>query len=412
MSKFLQSTVVLAAVLLNVSLPGQVLAEVEPPNDVKTAPSSGGCPESALPPGWVNVRDFGAVGDGETDDTEAIQKAIDNAFFEHPPGKPFSARMYNPRFGPGKSPTGVERYWGGVVYIPPGVYRTSKPLRMHYYLAIMGDPGNRPIIVSTAQAALVCWEGPWDETKVDWEKTGHIGMRKKICAEVTLKNLLIHGYGEYGIHTLGVAANRMTMDNCSIRAKKAAFVSTGFMMGAVFEKCYFYPAIWFLEEKGTEEFPRYNVSVIRDCTIGAGTAEPYPDWAMILKGCVQSMKIENICFENCAKGVLVDAYAVGVTISLDSIWNFDSRPKDADPEVIRVEAAEGISITNVMALDKPSKITLAKNNVKQVYLQNILCREIDANGVKVTAFNCPPIKNPGSGSVINGIRESETVVPK
>ena len=61
---------------------------------------------------------------------------------------------------------------------------------------------------------------------------------------------------------------------------------------------------------------------------------------MVLKGCVQCVKIENICFENSSKCILVDAHAVGVTLTFDSIWNFDSRP-EGPPEVFRVEAAEG-----------------------------------------------------------------------
>ena len=49
-----------------------------------------------------NVRAFGAVGDGVHDDTAAIQAAIDAA----------SAGL------------------GGVVYLPPGGYRTSAPLTL------------------------------------------------------------------------------------------------------------------------------------------------------------------------------------------------------------------------------------------------------------------------------------------
>lgn len=53
--------------------------------------------------GFQNVRDFGAVGDGATDDTAAIQAAID-AF-----------------------PAG-----GGTVFLPPGIYQTYAPLNINH----------------------------------------------------------------------------------------------------------------------------------------------------------------------------------------------------------------------------------------------------------------------------------------
>ena len=54
-------------------------------------------------PDMVNVKDFGAVGDGEHDDTEAIQKAID--YYED-----------------GCISLGAR------VYFPEGYYRTTAPL--------------------------------------------------------------------------------------------------------------------------------------------------------------------------------------------------------------------------------------------------------------------------------------------
>lgn len=61
--------------------------------------------------GVYNVRDFGARGDDTGDDTAAIQAAIDAAI------------------GPG-DPAVVGRSARGTVYIPPGNYRITRPLRI------------------------------------------------------------------------------------------------------------------------------------------------------------------------------------------------------------------------------------------------------------------------------------------
>lgn len=58
--------------------------------------------------GWINVFDHGARGDGETDDTAAIQAAFDSA-------------------------------GGGVVYLPRSVYRITRSIRVRGNFSIIGD---------------------------------------------------------------------------------------------------------------------------------------------------------------------------------------------------------------------------------------------------------------------------------
>ncbi|MGX1514996.1 right-handed parallel beta-helix repeat-containing protein [Streptomyces collinus] len=68
------------------------------------------------PPGsvqdWLNVKAFGAVGDNVTDDTAAIQSALNNCVM------------------------------GGVVYLPVGGYRTSAPLTIPPGVTLMGTHSN------------------------------------------------------------------------------------------------------------------------------------------------------------------------------------------------------------------------------------------------------------------------------
>ena len=255
-----------------------------------------------LPPGWLNVKDFGAVGDGKTDDTAALQKAIDSAWVEGD----FNPRLFNPRFGPGKSPRGKNRYWSGTIYLPTGVYRTSKPLQLHAYSAIVGDETARPIILSSATAALVSGEGPWADEDIDWEASGrwHVGSDRehrengaKYCCHVTLKNLDIRGL-DYGFHTLQVHTSNLHVENCKMSGSQAGFVSTGFVMFSRFEDSHFSPAMWFREKRGNIS-PRFNTSAIRDCVInGTNASNEQGAYGLVLEGCIQSVSIENLCFEH------------------------------------------------------------------------------------------------------------------
>lgn len=61
---------------------------------------------------YVNVKDFGAVGDGETDDTEAIQEAVNS----------------------------VGR---GTVYVPKGTYVITSPIKLSYRRSLIGEPANK-----------------------------------------------------------------------------------------------------------------------------------------------------------------------------------------------------------------------------------------------------------------------------
>lgn len=64
---------------------------------------------------WVNVKNFGAKGDGVTDDTAAIQAAINSL----------------------TKPNPLEQ--GGFVYFPRGTYRTSAPILLYSFIYLIGE---------------------------------------------------------------------------------------------------------------------------------------------------------------------------------------------------------------------------------------------------------------------------------
>ncbi|KAI1073930.1 putative glucan 1,3-beta-glucosidase precursor [Whalleya microplaca] len=81
-----------------------------------------------------NVQDFGAVGDGVTDDTAAINRAAAAMSQDN---------LDETRCG---GDCGSTTTLGALIYFPPGTYVISSPIVQYYYTQFVGNPVNRPVI--------------------------------------------------------------------------------------------------------------------------------------------------------------------------------------------------------------------------------------------------------------------------
>ncbi|TKX24381.1 hypothetical protein C1H76_3487 [Elsinoe australis] len=82
-----------------------------------------------------NVKDFGAKGDGVTDDTAALQNAISSG----------------DRCGPGCASSTITP---ALVYFPPGTYMISAPIIDYYYTHIIGNPNCMPVLKAFSNYTL------------------------------------------------------------------------------------------------------------------------------------------------------------------------------------------------------------------------------------------------------------------
>ncbi|CAG8978299.1 hypothetical protein HYALB_00005885 [Hymenoscyphus albidus] len=98
-----------------------------------------------------NVKDFGAKGDGSTDDSEAIKAAIN----------------LGNRCGQGCDSSTVTP---ALVYFPPGTYVVSKPIIQLYYTQLVGDITDRPTIKGSANFSGIALidSDPYDNTGNNW----------------------------------------------------------------------------------------------------------------------------------------------------------------------------------------------------------------------------------------------------
>ncbi|KAK5989878.1 Glucan 1,3-beta-glucosidase [Cladobotryum mycophilum] len=83
---------------------------------------------------YRNVKDYGAKGDGVTDDTDAINRAIADGA----------------RCGLGCDSTTT---YPALVYIPPGTYVVSSPIVLYYYTHLIGDVTSIPTLKASSNFA-------------------------------------------------------------------------------------------------------------------------------------------------------------------------------------------------------------------------------------------------------------------
>ena len=98
-----------------------------------------------------NVKEFGAKGDGVTDDTAAINAAISSG---NRCGKGCDSTTITPAF----------------IYFPAGTYMISTPLNQFYYTHMVGDALNLPTLKATPNFSgmSVIDADPYDETGTNW----------------------------------------------------------------------------------------------------------------------------------------------------------------------------------------------------------------------------------------------------
>ncbi|KAL2125928.1 hypothetical protein VTI74DRAFT_2221 [Chaetomium olivicolor] len=98
-----------------------------------------------------NVRDYGAKGDGATDDTEAINKAISDG---NRCGEGCTSQTTTP----------------ALVYFPPGTYVVSKPVIPYYYTQLVGDAISPPTLkaAATFEGIALIDADPYDSNGNNW----------------------------------------------------------------------------------------------------------------------------------------------------------------------------------------------------------------------------------------------------
>lgn len=142
-----------------------------------------------------NVLEYGATGDGVTDDTSAIQAVIEEV-----------------------------KVKGGIIYFPAGTYMCHT-LTIYYNTEICGDGANSSIIKSIAAETLIQsfaytgWSSPngspfsgINNIKLDGNSVGTIGLLLTMNASFNFNNVVINGFATYGLELNGALIG--TFNNC------------------------------------------------------------------------------------------------------------------------------------------------------------------------------------------------------
>lgn len=128
-----------------------------------------------------DVRPFGAVGDGEADDTVAIQMAVD----------------------------AVQQ---GTVYLPPGVYKITAPITLRPGLSLVGEPDPAGVGGSTLLAAIHAPQ-PVSDVLITRLTFGEAGVLDLSRLTDSVVDMVVAGEIHLGAYTAGVVLNACQLEH-------------------------------------------------------------------------------------------------------------------------------------------------------------------------------------------------------
>ncbi|KAF4635475.1 hypothetical protein G7Y89_g2624 [Cudoniella acicularis] len=312
---------------------------------------------------YRNVKDYGAKGDGVTDDTAAINAAM-NA---------------GGRCGQGCSSSTVTP---AVIYFPSGTYILSSSIIDQYYTQVIGNPNNPPVLKATAGfSGFGLIDGDkyytanlnWDSTNVFWRQVRNfvfdltsVPIGSSICgihwptAQATsLQNLVFQMSSAAGTQHVGIFSESGMCQIMVIKIEKEVadkvVGSAGFMNDLTFNGGNFGLQI------GNQQFTMRNI-VFNNCVTAISQLW---SWGWLYQG---------LTINNCQKGVDISSVNSGSQL-VGSITIIDSTFTNTPVGVIT--AFSSTSFPN----------TAGSLILENVFLSNVGIAVQEAGGATLLAGN-------------------------
>ncbi|KAM0253661.1 hypothetical protein ACHAQJ_007173 [Trichoderma viride] len=287
---------------------------------------------------YRNVKDFGAKGDGVTDDTAAINNAILSG---GRCGRLCTSSTLTP----------------AVVYFPAGTYLISTPIIDQYYTNLIGDPTNVPTIKATAGfngIALIdgdTYYGDNNPNDPNWIST-NVFYRQVRNFKVDMTSIPTSAPRIYGIHWPTAQATSLqnivvTMSTASGNQHVGLFIengSAGFLTDMTFNGGMIGASI------GNQQYTMRNL-VFNNC----GTA--------IVSGFTWEWVYQGISINNCQLGIdmtaaesitLIDSSITGTPVGIKTSFGTNGTIPTSNSLIV-----ENLSLNNVpVAIQSASGATL------------------------------------------------------
>lgn len=238
-------------------------------------------------PTCLSVKSFGAIGDGITDDTAAIQRVIDAA-----------SSMVYPL--PGGSLVGTQIYFtGATVYFPRGTYFVSSTLIISSpAIGFLGDGHSQSIVYRSGDYGdtILLSPNPVSATPLEGISIQDLGflathpaptsgahINMTVCYEATLHNLRLLGH--YGGISLTACSN---VSASNIRMGSGYLNWSSIVVGSYFLKISAMQGVKFNPQPSTIFFSNFNFQ-------GGSPSLPFMQYGILVDNCDLAHFVNGYC---------------------------------------------------------------------------------------------------------------------